>query len=323
MSRSSRIPIVLCIDVEPDARILGAQRPTTWHGFPLTWDAIESFRQQLSSATGLTPHVNWFFRMDPQVQLAHGSAMWVVEQYSALVECIARTGDGVGLHVHSWRPHERQGWIADYSSADWIDECLDLSFAAFRDAFNAPCRSFRFGDRWMDQRTMSQLDSRGVEVDLTLEPGFDDASFYTASEVALGTLPDYRDVPTHPYRPSLNDFRMEDVARESGIWILPVSTAAARPPWPHRLYNRWVAKRPSTNLSTALVSLSRSTFRDVIDRVLDRPHPHLVLTLRTGAATVPRYAARVDANLTALRTHPEAARWAWTTPSEAIQLLQE
>lgn len=317
------IPIVFCIDVEPDARVVELGRPGVWDGFPATCSLIERFRSRLRGLEDGPARVGWFLRMDPQVQRAYGSASWVADAYAGTVERIARAGDVVGLHTHSWRWDESNGiWVSDFSSGAWIDECLDLSFSAFRTAFGHDCSFFRFGDRWMDQRTLETLDKRGVEVDLTPEPGFDPASFYTPSEVALGPLPDYRGVPTYPYRPSSDDYRMEDPSRRSGIWILPVTTAAVRPPLAHRLYNRWVARRPHTEMTTAMASLSPRVFRRVVDDALSRRRPYLVVTLRSGAAVVPRYAARIAANLEALATCPAATRFAWVNPGEALRLLR-
>ena len=100
-----------------------------------------------------------------------------------------------------------------------------------------------------------------------------------------------------------------------------MTTAAVRPNLAHRLYSRWVARKPATSLSVGLLSLSTSVFTQLVDDALRRPRPHLVLTLGTGAAAVPRCAARIAANLAVLRARPEAARCAWLTPAEALARL--
>ena len=315
------IPIVLCIDAEPDARIVESTAPP-WRGLPLTFERLERERTRLERVSDRPVHLNWFVRMDPQVAAVHGSASWAVEQHRALFSRAVRAGDAVGLHTHSWRwDPALTAWVSDFSDPAWIDECLDLSFTAFEQAMGRRCTVFRFGDRWMDDRTMGQLEARGVEVDLTLEPGFDAVSFYGSGEIARGVLPDYRPVPTVPFVPALRDYRLAGAPGERRLRELPITTATVQPNRAHRLYSRWVSGKPVSSRSTALLSLSSSVFTRVIDEALRRPRPHLVLTLRTGAAAVPRHAARIEANLAILRTRPEASRFAWVTPEEALARL--
>jgi len=315
------IPIVLCVDAESDPRVVDGSSPP-WRGLPLTFDLLERERDQLARASGRDVHLNWFVRMDPQVAATHGSASWAVEQHRALFDRADAAGDGVGLHTHTWRWDAALGtWVSDFSDASWIDECLDLSFTAFEQVMGRRCTIFRFGDRWMDHRTMGQLEARGIEVDLTLEPGFVADSFYGPGETSRGLLPDYRPVPQTPFVPSLDDYRMPGAPSGRGLWELPVTTAAVRVNLAHRLYSRFVARKPATPLSTGLLSLSTSVFTRLISDALGRPRPHLVLALRTGTAAVPRHAARVAANLAALRARPEASRFAWLTPAEALARL--
>ncbi len=311
------IPIVLCVDAEPDARIVDPSA-ASWLGLPLTFDLLERERPRQVRATGRDAHLNWFVRMDPQVAAAHGSPAWAVEQHRASFDRLVAAGDGVGLHTHTWRWDTTLGtWVSDFSEPAWIDECLELSFSAFEQVMGRPCTIFRFGDRWMDHRTMGELEARGIEIDLTLEPGFGPDSFYGPGEITRGELPDYRAVPAAPFVPSRNDYRVPGAPGERRVWELPVTTAAVRPNVAHRMYSRWIARKPATSLSTALLSLSTPAFAQLVDDALRRPNPHLVLTLRTGAAAVPRYAARIEANLAVLRARPEAPRCAWLTPAEA------
>lgn len=322
MSEPARIPVVVCIDVEPDPRAVDLKAPPPWLGFQQTYDLLQPFRDPLSLQSGNPARLSWYLRMDPQVQMAYGSASWGVESNAGLVDRLRSLGDEIGLHVHSWRFDTASGvWVSDYSNAEWIDECLALSFSAFMRTIGRNCRTFRFGDRWMDQRTFGRLEALGIEIDLTLEPGYGQGSFYTPSESFSGRLPDFRQVPRRPYRPSAADYRIADPSRQQGIVALPVTTAQVQPALWHRLYNRWVAQRPATDMSTALISLEPSLFRTVVDDALEREHPHLVLPLRTGAAGVPKYASRVEANLNWLSRRSDASRFAWVTPAEAIQLL--
>jgi hypothetical protein len=317
------IPVVICADVEPDARAIDRASPSPWRGFDATVRLLQPFRERVTAHTTPPMHVSWYLRMDPQVRIAYGSAAHVVEEHEGLVERLRSAGDHFGLHVHSYRWDEgANAWVIDYSSAAWIDECLGEGFAAFRASVGEPCRTFRFGDHWMDHRTFATLESLGVEVDLTIEPGHDAAAFYPPQETYSGLLPDYSAVPCRAYRPSADDYRVPDTTRASGPWELPVTTAPVQPGLLHRAYRTLVTGRPQTRVSTALLTIDTGMFARIIETVLSRPQPYLVLPIRTGAADVARYASRVQANLAGLLRRPEAQRFAWVDPVRAIQLLQ-
>ena len=316
------IPVVLCIDVEPDGRHIDLQSPSPWNGIAATAAVLEPLRTRASQRSGREAVFSWYLRMDPQVQAAYGTLAWVVEANPAFVDAARAAGDHLGLHVHACRLDAAGAeWVIDYADAPWIDESLRQAFAAFERAVGSRCTTFRFGDHWMNQATFNTLELLGVTVDLTLEPGHDGASFYDASERFTGLLPDYSGVPTRPYRPSASDYRTPDTARTSGPWVLPVTTARVRPSLAHRVYRKYVARRSWGETTAALVSHDPGLFARLIDDALSRPEPHLVLSLRSGAATNPRYASRIAANLDALLERPEGSRLAWVEPEEAIRLL--
>lgn len=316
------IPVVLCIDVEPDAHFMDLRAPSAWDGFARTWDLLESWRGAIGRRSACEPHFSWFLRMDRQVQRGYGSLAWAVDRHGALVDAIRASGDQLGLHVHAWRwKDDRKGWVIDYADAAWLDDCLTEAFAAFAEAVGAPCTNFRFGDHWMSQAAFARLEALGVEVDLTPEPGQGPESFYEPGVRFTGELPDQRPVPPHPYRPSVSDYRVSDPARTSGPWVLPVTTARVPPSLLHRLYRRFVPRRSVGDVSTALVSHHPSLFARIVEAALCRPSPHLVLALRSSAAGKPRYASRIEANLTALLSRAEAARLVWLAPSAAVRLL--
>lgn len=76
---TSKIPVLICIDVEPDEFFVSRQKPEPWRGYELTHGYIGTWRSALQQLTGDAVHLNWFIRMDPQVALAHGRAFWAVE----------------------------------------------------------------------------------------------------------------------------------------------------------------------------------------------------------------------------------------------------
>lgn len=322
MSAVSPVPLVLCVDVEPDARSFKPDAPSPWDGLPRSLDLLEEFRGAVASATGRPAHVSWFLRMDPQVERGYGRMAWVVDGHPEIFDRLCAAGDHFGLHVHVPRWDAAAGdWVIDYADAGWVDDCIARAFEAFRQSVGVPATTFRFGDHWMDQRTFAQIEALGVEVDLTLEPGHDETDFYGRFERHTGGPPDFRAVPTHPYRPSLADYRVPDPDRCDGPWVLPVTTARVRPRLLHRLYRHLVSRRTWGETSTALVSQHPSLFSQIVDAALARPNPHLVLTLRSSAAVKPAYAARVRANLSSLLRRPEGRQLAWVDPATAVRWL--
>ncbi len=316
------IPVVLCLDVEPDARHVDLRAPSAWDGFPRTWELLDSCRDTIGRRSAGEPHFSWFLRMDSQVQRGYGSLSWPVDHHRALVDAIRASGDHVGLHVHAWRrDDDRDEWLIDCADTAWVNDCLTAAFDAFASAMGTRCTTFRFGERWMDQAVFARLEALGIEVDLTPEPGHLPVSFYEPGERFAGEIPDYRDVPPYPYRPSLRDYRIPDPERNCGAWVLPVTTSRVPPTLPHRLYRRFVSRRSWGDVSTALVSHHPTLFARIVDDALARPSPHLVLTLRSSAAGRPQLASRIEANLAALLSRPEAARLVWVEPAAAVRLL--
>src|SRR4051794_15451026 len=80
--RSRReIPVVLCIDVEPDPRVLDPATTPPWDGFERLIERLPALRQRLAEATGKPAAFTWALRMDPQVAEAFGSPSWLAEKY--------------------------------------------------------------------------------------------------------------------------------------------------------------------------------------------------------------------------------------------------
>ncbi|MEW6208228.1 MAG: hypothetical protein AB1631_07665 [Acidobacteriota bacterium] len=219
-----KIPVLICIDVEPDERAINPHRADDWKGFEKIFGLFRQLRPRLERTTRSTVHLSWFLRMDPQIARVYGSASWVAARYRRLIEEMLAAGDEVGLHTHAWAWEEKsQRWIQDFGNQTWVAHCVSSSFKAFRQSFNRPCLSFRFGDHWMNDATLEMIGELGARFDMTLEPGRKGGSI---SEPFTGCLPDYSQVPRHPYYPSPLDFRKRASGREGGVCIIPVSTGS-------------------------------------------------------------------------------------------------
>ncbi len=163
-----------------------------------------------------------FFALDPQIEHCYGSRSWALSRYGALVQRLEQQGDEIGLHIHPWRwSAESQVWIEDFSDQAWVEHCVRTGLAAFEQSRGRRASSFRFGDHWMNDATLELLESLGVRVDLTIEPGMNGGQL---PEPYTGSLPDYSGVPTSIYQPSTSDFRTPAGANQRGIWLMPLST---------------------------------------------------------------------------------------------------
>ena len=237
MSSTVKIPVIMCIDVEPDARQIDAHDRSDWAGFVRAYQFFNQLRPKLESATGSPVRFSWFLRMDPQIEYAYGSPSWVVARYPEIFRELDSAGDELGLHTHAWRWDDPSGrWVTDHGNQEWIEHCVRVSFLAFQQAIGRPCRSFRFGDHWMNNETMRLLEELGARFDLTVEPGRK-RGCYPNGELFTGSIPDYRSVPRRPYRPSVANFKEPGFPDSREMQVIPLSTAKPGPPTIRRLLN--------------------------------------------------------------------------------------
>lgn len=218
-----KIPVIICIDVEPDELRIDPNIQKDWKGFERAFEFFNDLRPHLKAAAGSPVHFSWFFRMDPQIARTYGTADWVVRRYPSLIEKIRIAGDALGLHVHPWRWHEKIGnWIVDFDQS-WVDHCVKLGFESFRASLNQPCTCFRFGDLWTNDATLALAEKLGAQIDLTPEPG---QKGCRADEFFGGSSIDTSDIPRHPYHPSRSDFRQSDALHGRKLWIIPMTTGS-------------------------------------------------------------------------------------------------
>jgi len=322
MPHAPRIPVILCIDAEPDGFFIDRRRSDPWLGYERSVEFFRRFRDRLQTS-GEPARFTWCYRMDPQVAETYGAAEWVARHYETLTAQLIGDGDELGLHAHGYRWEAAAGaWTIDHGNQSWIDHLVRMSFAAFDRAFGEPCRTFRFGDRWMSNATVRLLAELGTRHDLTLEPGHPALDSHHPGR-SSGSLPDYTGVPVDPYRPSPDDFRKPGGEGSGRLWMIPLTTAPVKA----RLFRRWYYRmaRPAANAGvwTALVSHDPPLFRRIVAHALGRSsRPYLALVLRSNALATPRLARRVSANLEGLLSHPLAGRLSWVTPAGLIASLE-
>ena len=307
--------MVLTVDVEPDAREHGwAAGAGDWASLDVAVEALEVLRQRLRECLGAAPAFAWFVRADPQIERAHGDAAWGLRRHGGVLRRLAASGDSVGLHVHGFRwSEEREGWITDHADAGWVGRCIATGWSAFTDSWGAPPRSFRFGDRFLCNSAVRQLERLGCRVDLTVEAGMHPVPRLVAAESATGELPDYRRVPRRPYRPSRLDFRRTGWPARR-LWHLPVSTGCinAKPVIPPRVESG----HAMVHLNLAL---DPGWIRGILDACLAEDAV-VVSVLRTGDLAVPAARDRLGANLEHLATHPAMGERPIVVPEQAVRL---
>jgi hypothetical protein len=199
---ATEVPIVLCIDVEPDARLVDRANPVAWAGFERFMTKVPALREMVAAVTGRPPRFTWYLRMDDQVAETWGSHRWVADQYGEHLAALQDAGDELGLHIHTWRWVDSVGsWLAEREDAQWIARCTTAALDAFEASFGHPCRSHRGGDRYLDATMMAILRERGVTTELTVEPGAAPTGPLGRGELARGTTSDYRTAPFEPYHP--------------------------------------------------------------------------------------------------------------------------
>jgi hypothetical protein len=321
---SRPIPIVVCIDVEPDARQLDPARPEPWRGFEALRAWVGALRSRLPAPAG-PPRFAWFFRVDAQVAEAHGSPAWALTHYARDLEMLRSAGDELGLHSHAYRwDADVRGWIIDHGDQSWVERTVREAFGSFAEALGSRCLTFRFGDHWMNDATVRLLEALGARIDLTLEPGMPASEGLVAGERHTGATADLTRVPQAPYRPAIHDFRAADPSRRDGLWMMPVTTGRLPA---HLRVGRTLFRSLTRAADASFDRLALNlALAPVLFRALAAPllaadsAPCLVLPLRSDTGARPRQLARLQANIDYLLQHPARGRFAFCTPGEALDL---
>jgi hypothetical protein len=225
-------PVVLCIDVEPDPRVFDPGSPAPFVGFERLLEKLPALRERLSEATGRGAAFTWTLRMDPQMAETYGSAGWLAESHGETLTELVAAGDELALHTHVWRLDAELGeWFADFEDPVWGEHCVLMALDAFQASFGRKCRAHRGGDHFLSGAMLGALQSQGVAVDLTVEPGLP-ALGLPEGETAKGVSPDYRRVPGRPYRSSPSRFPEADPQADRDPQLVPLmSVRRRRPPF--------------------------------------------------------------------------------------------
>jgi len=306
------IPVVLCIDVEPDEQRVPRTGRLPWKGFEAALEWIRPMRDALESATDAPARFGWFLRMDEQITVAYGSHGWVAENHGPALDALRKEGDELGVHPHAWRDDGAGGWLVDIDNSKWVAQVTADSFDAYLLAFGQRCVAHRFGDGFLSQTLLAQLDELGVNVDLTAEPGM---------TLVAAKRRESRFVGQVPY--SAGAARTS--SRTGGVRLIPLTALdpdAALPAWrrvARRLRYPGQPRHRQMVLSTPWPS---RTFWDLMERDIDSGELDvLAFGVRSGSFNDLAVADVIADKLRGLAHHPMRSRVRFTTPSEAADIL--
>ena len=156
------VPVILCIDCEPDLRMIDRSVPADFEGFEIVADYFREWRSLAAEVTGAPVNLNWFFRMDTQIKACYGSAAAIPERYPAVVAEMLTAGDGLGIHPHAFRWSEEEStWFSEWKDRAWMLENLDLALDGFAQAFGHPPTLQRGGDGVITNELIAHAEARG------------------------------------------------------------------------------------------------------------------------------------------------------------------
>jgi hypothetical protein len=307
------IPVVLSVDVEPDGTGHDLTADGRWDGVAATRAWVDEIRERTTARTGRAARVSWFLRCDPQVEELFGRTA-SVEADPQLVPTARDNGDELGLHVHGWRRRPDGSWVDDYRDDAWLDECIDRSFATFADIVGAPCRVGSMGNRFLGPTAVAGLVRNGLTVDNTGEPASHPVADGHWAHVR-GDIPDYRRMPRrpHPIGPGLVELPL--TAGRKRLGLRPRAHLS-------RMRRHGVRQRLDQPAQLGGRDLPGLPFgRLMSDSLRHQRRPYLSFAVRSDGLLDPVQRPRLVSHVDQLLALPEAERFAFMTPTEAVAFL--
>jgi hypothetical protein len=324
------VPVVFSIDCEPDPRIVDPATPPELDGYALVYDHLREWRSHAEQVTGAPVHLNWFFRMDHQIERCYGSASAVAARYPRFLDEMHGAGDGIGVHPHPFRwSVVDETWYSSYGNPAWLVENLRIALRTFRGTFGYDAPLLRYGDGILSNELVDEAEQAGVRYDLTLEPGRPAQRHPDPGEHADTLKPDWARVPREPYAPDRLDYRRPLRRGHRDIVLFPL-TAGSR--WLGRSVRRRAdAVRTNTfryrNQRDLLYMAmpgwhGRDGFHEVLRRSLAaQRRPYLAFAIRTDWGRRRDHRRNVERCLHDLLAIQEQRPLVFCTPEQALELL--
>lgn len=313
--RGGPIPVVLTIDLEPDGLGQHLEPGGRWDGMARTRAWVDEVRGRAEALSGRPARVSWLVRCDPQIEAVFGSATHLIDAERDLFDDAWARGDEVGVHVHAWRRGPDGSWIDDYGDEAWFGECIDRSFAAFERGFGRRCRIVSIGNRFFSPATAERLSANGAAIDLTGEPANAPVADGGWDRVT-GLIPDYRRMPRGPHRltPTLVELPLTASRKRLG-----------RRPRAHlsRMRRHGIRQRLDHPVQLGGKEVPGVGFGELMADTLRLlgSRAHLSFAVRSDGLLDPVQRPRVVGHMDAVLALPEAERYWFATPSEAVEAL--
>jgi hypothetical protein len=346
-----RIPVIFCIDVEPDDHVYPPESPSPWKGFEVLVTEFVGLRARLSALTGEPARFTWSLRLDPQIAEAYGDPAWIIDHHRDFFDEARGRGDALGVHPHAWRwDRERRVWISDHADTAWVDRCIEISFETYRSRFGEAPSHHRFGGRFVSEGVLAAAERLGARFDLTLEPGEPGMKpGERQGGIWTGEIPDFGTVPRIPYHPDPADFRRPTGDGVGGLWTIPLSSGRFVPK-PRNDREPRMAERLSHPLRTARGVVRRldrarrpaegdprppysplamwRSWRSPADfwnsafaSLEELEYPYLAFAIRSDIGIRPESEAGFKGIVASLFERREAKRLVFTTPEDALRRL--
>jgi hypothetical protein len=137
---------------------------------------------------------------------------------------------------------------------------------------------------------------------------------------------DYGGIATHPYRPSPEDFRQPDPARQEGLWMIPLTAGVMASGGSHLtryLRARWSSVGPvPRGYGTLRLWEPPQLVQPAIAKTLENlDSRYLAFAVRSDVLLNPWWSRNCRYNLKALFEHAAQGTFIWTTPAHAVSLL--
>lgn len=310
-----RIPVLNCIDVEPDSSAAEIGHFKPWLAYEKMHRYLSRWRSSISKKTGSHAHFVWFYRIDSQIQRVYGSLGWPLEHYNKLIhESLAR-GDEIGIHPRfvQWDDIYEE-WRFLESTSYFCKENLLSSLQAYHQALGIPCRALRLDDNFWENELLDFALRQGIQYDVnTLQPEVNQNQYTSVTEI---------ETPSVPFRYLNPDLYLAENGRNC-LWIFPQTKAMfdGRFGFWYRLRKLFSDDQIPKNLEIHLsLAMDPILFEKAIKNLVQDTWP-LCVVLVTPADTIlnHRLAVFIENNIKFLLEHQ--ANFIFSTPAEALVML--
>ncbi len=175
------------------------------------------------------PRFTWFVRVDQQVGHYYGQQSYLLDTFVTLWDSCRENGDEIAWHPHIYHLDGNGEWVAEQDDERFCASLRD-SHTKFVEVSGRATAS-RIGEARFSNRTAETLDELGVLCDSSAMPGrwrHDDARVF-----------DWRNTPSHPYHPSVADYRVPGSKRRCLLEV-PMTMVPIKAEYDAQPYMRYV-----------------------------------------------------------------------------------